>query len=155
VPEQRGEEMARKIQTRLPLTPMAGARARRCLEPLRAQIDPRSFESLRLLVTELVNNSLNHSGRPEGDPITLTVELGNHDVHAEVVDRGTGGLVRRPLKPDAESGWGLYLVDRLADDWGYSRQGHTRVWFVLSTRSNGKIRPFPSSWPEGSQAGSA
>jgi anti-sigma regulatory factor (Ser/Thr protein kinase) len=105
-------------------------------------------------VSELVNNSLKHSGRPEGDPITLIVELGHHEVHAEVVDRGTGGLERRPLGPDAESGWGLYLVDRLADAWGYSRQGHTRVWFVLRTYGNGDKRSAASS-AEGSQAGTA
>jgi anti-sigma regulatory factor (Ser/Thr protein kinase) len=121
---------------------------------LRTHLDPGSFESLRLLVTELVNNSLKHSGRPEGDPITLIVELGHHEVHAEVVDRGTGGLERRPLGPDAESGWGLYLVDRLADAWGYSRQGHTRVWFVLRTYGNGDKRSAASS-AEGSQAGTA
>jgi anti-sigma regulatory factor (Ser/Thr protein kinase) len=147
--------MARRIRTRLPLTPTAGARARRCLEPLRTRLDPRSFESLRLLVTELVNNSLVHSGRPEGDPIVLTVELGHHEVRAEVRDRGTAGLRPPPGPgPDAESGWGLYLVDRLADAWGYTRQGHTRVWFVLRTDSNGNGQSDDHS-DEGSQAGTA
>jgi anti-sigma regulatory factor (Ser/Thr protein kinase) len=107
------------------------------------------------LVTELVNNSLVHSGRPEGDPITLTVELGQDEVRAEVLDRGTAGLQPPPGPgPDAESGWGLYLVDRLADAWGYARQGHTRVWFVLRTDSNGDKRSVASS-AEGSSAGTA
>lgn len=147
--------MARRIQTRLPLTPTAGARARRCLEPLRSRLNPRSFESLRLLVTELVNNSLVHSGRPEGDPITLTVELGHREVRAEVLDQGTGSL-QPPPGPDldAESGWGLHLVDRLADSWGYARQGYTRVWFVLRTDSD-RDTGSAASPAEGSQAGTA
>lgn len=147
--------MARRLQTRLPLSRMAGTRARRCLEPLRNHIDPDSFESLRLLVTELVNNSLKHSGRPEGDPILLTLELGNRRLRAEVVDRGSGPDVIRPSpSAEGESGWGLFLVDRLADAWGYSRDGPTRVWFELSIRPTGEVRPRPS-WSESSQADSA
>jgi len=146
--------MARKLHTRIPLTSMAGARARQSLEPFRHAVDPQSFETLRLLVTELVNNSLKHSGRPQGDPIELTVELSSRHVRAEVVDRGTRGDVLRPApKPDSESGWGLYLLDRLAETWGYSGEGPTRVWFTISA-SRGELGPLPS-WPENSQAGSA
>jgi anti-sigma regulatory factor (Ser/Thr protein kinase) len=134
---------------------MAGARARRCLEPLRERLHPDTFESLRLLVTELVNNSLRHSGRPEGDPIVLTVELGGGEVRAEVVDHGSGrDAFRASPSVEGESGWGLYLVDRLADEWGYSREGPTRVWFELSTRPSGEVRSA-RPWSEQSQAGSA
>jgi anti-sigma regulatory factor (Ser/Thr protein kinase) len=145
--------MARKRQTRLPLNPRAGSAARRFVEPFRENLDPESFERLRLLVSELVNNSMKHSGRPEGDPIVLTVELENRQVRAEVVDRGAGGDVLR-TSPGArgESGWGLFLVDRLADTWGYSGEGPTRVWFTLPTRSRGT---FGQRWPENSQADSA
>lgn len=145
--------MARRLQTRLPLDPTAGARARRSLEPFRAYVDPHSFEALRLLVTELVNNSLMHSGRPEGDPIVLNVELAGRRVRVEVADRGTeAGLIRRGPGPHSESGWGLFLVDRLADEWGYASEGPTRVWFEMSTRPG--VRPL-LAWPEGSQAGTA
>ena len=40
-----------------------------------------------------------------------------------------------PPKPDPAraSGWGLYLVDELADRWGMDRgkRGGTRIWFEL------------------------
>ena len=147
--------MARKLHTRLPLTPVAGARARRCLEPLRKHLHPETFDSLRLLVSELVSNSLRHSGRPEGDPILLNVELTDGEVRVEVVDRGSGPDVIRPAPgAEDESGWGLYLVDRLADAWGYSRDGPTRVWFELSVRPSGEVGRLPS-WPRSSQAGTA
>jgi anti-sigma regulatory factor (Ser/Thr protein kinase) len=145
--------MARRLQTRLPLGPTAGARARRSLESFRAYLDRSSFEALRLLVTELVNNSLKHSGRPEGDPIELNIELRNRRVRAEVVDRGADGdLMRRDPAARSESGWGLFLVDRLADEWGYSTRGPTRVWFEMSTRPG--ARPLLAG-PGNSQAGTA
>ena len=128
--------MGSTVRKRLPLGMTAPARARRSLEPLRGQIDPRSFESLRLLVTELVNNSVTHSGRPEGDPIFLTVDLSDDVVRAEVADRGPG-FARAPPPAGAarDSGWGLFLVDRLADRWGYPRERPTRIWFELATRT--------------------
>jgi anti-sigma regulatory factor (Ser/Thr protein kinase) len=147
--------MARKLHTRIPLTATAGARARQSLEPIRHTLDPESFETLRLLVTELVNNSQKHSGRPQGDPIELTVELSSRHVRAEVVDQGGGGDVLRPApEPDSESGWGLYLLDRLAETWGYSGEGPTRVWFTIPIQLTGELGPL-TSWPQKSQAGSA
>ena len=144
--------MARTLHTRLPLGPTAGVRARRSLESFRAYLDHHSFEALRLLVTELVNNSLKHSGRPEGDPIDLKVELSERKVRAEVVDQGAAPPMIDPTPTGhRESGWGLFLLDRLAEDWGFTSGGPTRVWFELSTRSG--ERPL-LPWP-GSRAGSA
>jgi anti-sigma regulatory factor (Ser/Thr protein kinase) len=85
------------------------------------------------MVSELVSNSVRHSGRPEGDPILLTVDLRRDAVRAEVVDRGAGVTEPPPARPGPEAGWGFYILDQLADDWGYTRQGPTRVWFELST----------------------
>jgi anti-sigma regulatory factor (Ser/Thr protein kinase) len=125
--------MARILRARLPLSPAAAARARRFLEPFLEDLDPHSSDSVRLLVSELVSNSVKHSGRPEGDPILLTVDLRGDAVRAEVVDRGAGVDLPLSALPRPDTGWGLYLVDRLADDWGYSREGPTRVWFEVST----------------------
>jgi len=49
-----------------------------------------------------------------------------------VSDRGTG-FQRRVRVPErgSGSGWGLYLVDQLADRWGVSREEATRVWFEI------------------------
>jgi anti-sigma regulatory factor (Ser/Thr protein kinase) len=144
--------MARTLNTRLPLDPTAGVRARRSLESFRPYLDRHSFDALRLLVTELVNNSIKHSGRPEGDPIDLTVELAEGTVRAEVVDQGTAAPLPQPAdNGHRESGWGLFLLDRLAEDWGFTSGGPTRVWFELSTRPGDRpLLPWPSS-----QAGSA
>lgn len=125
--------MARRVRARLPLAPNAAARARRLLKPYLGSLDPRSSDSVQLLVSELVSNSVRHSGRPEGDPILLTVDLRDDAVRAEVVDRGTGVNEPPPARPGSAAGWGFHIVDRLADDWGYTREGPTRVWFEMST----------------------
>ena len=36
---------------------------------------------------------------------------------------------------DSASGWGLYLVDQLADRWGVTNTHGTSVWFELDRRA--------------------
>ncbi len=57
----------------------------------------------------------------------------------EVADGGQGfdhALAPRPRLPASEpepSGWGLFLVEHIADRWGaVQTDGETRVWFELS-----------------------
>jgi hypothetical protein len=57
----------------------------------------------------------------------------------EVADAGQGFDHTSPTRPRAvagsasASGWGLFLVDRIADRWGaVQMDGETRVWFELS-----------------------
>jgi hypothetical protein len=53
-------------------------------------------------------------------------------VRVEVADRGEGF---EPVPRDADrsrpGGWGLYLVDQLADRWGVARDQMNRVWFEM------------------------
>jgi anti-sigma regulatory factor (Ser/Thr protein kinase) len=53
-------------------------------------------------------------------------------VRVEVWDHGHGFKPARQT-PDRESmsGWGLYLVDQLADRWGVSATSGTSVWFEI------------------------
>jgi anti-sigma regulatory factor (Ser/Thr protein kinase) len=110
--------------------PAAAAEARRALRRLRADIDPPLMETLRLLVTELVANSVRHA---EADSVTLRVAVGRSAVLTEVTDHGPGFDPARTGTPRADSsGWGLFLVERLAYRWGVARHGDsTRVWFEL------------------------
>jgi hypothetical protein len=55
-------------------------------------------------------------------------------VRVEVDDPGSGFEPRAPEPdPTKASGWGLYLVDELADRWGVGpgSRGGTRIWFEL------------------------
>jgi hypothetical protein len=49
----------------------------------------------------------------------------------EVEDAGRGCSL--PAHPGANGtcGWGLYLVDQLADRWGILSRGPTTVWFEM------------------------
>jgi anti-sigma regulatory factor (Ser/Thr protein kinase) len=110
--------------------PEAAARARRAIAGLRADLDPSLLETLRLLVTELVANSVRHA---DADAVTLRVVVGPRAVRTEVTDPGPGFDPADTGSPRADhSGWGLFLVERLAERWGVAKTGSaTRVWFEL------------------------
>ena len=108
----------------------AAAEARRAIAGLRADLDPPLLETLRLLVTELVTNSVRHTA---ADSLTLRVAIGKSAVLTEVADSGPGfdpECVERA--GDDNTGWGLFLVQRLANSWGVKHDGPSkRVWFKL------------------------
>ena len=130
----RGQGPGRVIQDSVDLrlngSPEAPSVARRALSRLRGDIDPPVMETMRLLVTELVSNSVKHS---HSDSVRLKVAVGRSGVLVEVTDQWSGFRHQpRSAHPARESGWGLFLVERLAHRWGVSREGSgTRVWFEL------------------------
>ncbi|MFI6662576.1 ATP-binding protein [Streptomyces sp. NPDC050523] len=88
-----------------------------------------------LLVSELVTNVLQHTGvRVFG----LRLRRHNEFLGVEVRDPSRGLPCLMPLAELADEGWGLYMVDRLADRWGVDLlpRGKT-VWFEM------RIRPAP------------
>jgi anti-sigma regulatory factor (Ser/Thr protein kinase) len=92
-----------------------------------------------LLASELVTNSVEHSGSAvAGGVVTVTVAAGDKVVRVEVTDRGGDGV---PVLPpasgvadgEAESGRGMRLVDALSARWGYQRGGGlATTWFELA-----------------------
>ena len=112
-------------------TPEAAEMARRAISHLRGDLDPPLVETMRLLVTELVANSVKHA---RADTVGLKVLVGRSAVLIEVTDGGPGfeHSARSSAGGATESGWGLFLVERLAHRWGVAREGtNTRVWFEL------------------------
>jgi anti-sigma regulatory factor (Ser/Thr protein kinase) len=110
--------------------PEAAGHARRALSRLRGDIEQPLMETMRLLVTELIANSVKHAS---SDAVALNIVVGSGAVLVEVRDEGPGfEPTGRTADQDDTSGWGLYLVDRLADRWGVAREDSaTRVWFEL------------------------
>jgi signal transduction histidine kinase len=84
-----------EVSRRLAHEPAAIPEARRALDPLAHVVDREAFGDLRLLVTELVTNSVRHAPRESAGGIELSVAVAPHRVRAEVADRGVG--LRRPL----------------------------------------------------------
>ncbi len=117
------------LRMRLGSGPEAAAEARRAIMKLRADLDPPLLETLRLLVTELVTNSVRHT---DCDSITLRVAIGKSAVLTEVADEGAPFDPQHVTPEDPDRGWGLVLVERLAPNWGVKTEGTTkRVWFEL------------------------
>ena len=118
------------LSLRLRGGPEAAARARRALSKLRADIDPPLMETLRLLVTELVSNSVRHA---QSDTVVLKILVGRSAVLTEVTDEGPGfDQAATGVPRQDRSGWGLFLVERLAHRWGVHQEGAaTKVWFEL------------------------
>jgi anti-sigma regulatory factor (Ser/Thr protein kinase) len=102
--------------------------ARRRLVAMEQVLAPETMAKLRLLVTELVANSVRHAS---GTPIDLTVTYDDDCVHTEVTDGGHGFVPPRPdPSPMKTHGWGLFLVRKIAADWGAEPATGT-VWFEI------------------------
>jgi anti-sigma regulatory factor (Ser/Thr protein kinase) len=112
--------------------------ARHAVAGLAPFLDPTVAENAELLVSELVTNSLRHAGLPPTGGIEFSLRATAEVLMVEVADAGRGfdddGPARsRPeAGSDRASGWGLFLVEHIADRWGaVQMDGETRVWFEL------------------------
>jgi anti-sigma regulatory factor (Ser/Thr protein kinase) len=110
----------------LPKHARAPAEARRTLDRLAGDVDDRRLDDARLLVSELVTNSVVHV-REEGE-IEVRVDDTEERLRVEVSDPGPGFASPR------RTGWGLRFLARLADRWAAEVNGRARVWFELRAR---------------------
>jgi anti-sigma regulatory factor (Ser/Thr protein kinase) len=121
------------LDAKIESSPRAPATARRVVDGLAGEIDPNVLRDAQLLVSEVVTNSIRHSG--SDDPIGMRIWLRHSGVKVEIADSGTGfDAAEVGTGGDAEGGRGLMLVEALADRWGVSSGARTRVWFELSLR---------------------
>jgi len=122
-----------EVRLRLASGPDAVSAARRGLEPLERELGAERLNDMRLLVSELVTNSVRHACEAgAGAELELEVTVSGELIHVCVTDRGPGfeAVPRRP-DDDPGSGWGLFLVEQLSDRWGVELHGSTQVWFEL------------------------
>ena len=96
-----------------------------------------------LLTSEIVTNAVVHSNSrcTDGTVTVLVTEIGG-GLSIEVADDGSARSTP-VVKGDiyASDGHGLYLVQTLADQWGYVRdETGTTVWFWLSAAASRSAR---------------
>lgn len=123
--------------------PEAVSAARRALDGFDSFLDAGVFYDASLCVSELVTNAVLHSQIDREDELLLDVEIDDEGcLRVTVTDSGHGFEPRRPDRGD-DSGWGLFIVDRLAHRWGVDREPDgTRVWFEMGVReSSGEPAP--------------
>lgn len=124
--------MDEQLELTLPPGPSAASTARNALTRRFSNIlTVRGLEDVRLLVTELIGNSLRHAGLRSGERVSLRAGVRDGHVRVEVRDPGRDGRVRKRDPQGRGGGYGLYLVERLSKRWGVERNGGTVVWFEL------------------------
>ena len=120
--------------------------ARSALDGLASLVSSHALQDARLMVSELVTNSVRHGELGRGEVIELSVDITGGVLRIEVRDRGKGFVLRqRTAASTDDAGWGLYLVSRLADRWGVSSEGATSVWFELAADRAAAPDPEPTS----------
>jgi anti-sigma regulatory factor (Ser/Thr protein kinase) len=130
-----GAEGGQPAEVAIPIGVQAPRVARSVVaEWLADHVAPSVLESALLLVSELVSNSVRHSGVPEGDDLIVRVDLWRDGCRLEVEDPGGDGVIA-PQTPDRlrGGGMGLHLVQKLSECWGVARaaDGPTCVWAQL------------------------
>jgi two-component sensor histidine kinase len=92
-----------------------------------------------LLTSELVTNAIAHTASGRAGKVIVTVYRGDTGVRVDVLDDGSDQVPAvHPVGEARESGFGLGLVDLMADRWGHcgGRRGRV-VWFMLEWKANG------------------
>jgi anti-sigma regulatory factor (Ser/Thr protein kinase) len=133
--------VAGPLRLRISARPESLIRIRRALEGM--GLPERVLKDAELLTTELVSNSVRHADLGPGDHIDVTASWTGGILRVIVRDSGSGTLPEdlvagsiRPT-PGGQSGWGLYLVDKLASRWGTNLGGSTGFWFELEEPASG------------------
>ncbi len=125
-------EAATSLRLDLPAHPQSVAAARSRVANL-DRLDERTREALLIVVSELVTNAVRHAGLTSAQRVTLRATRLDDRVRVEVVDRGPGfdreAVGEAP--PSAQGGFGLRLVDQLAERWGVAPDSGT-VWAEIA-----------------------
>lgn len=119
------------VRVLLPPTPDSPAAARDAMGRFAGLVGEEILENLRLIVSELVTNSYRHAAMRGDERLEVRAGLRDGVLRLEVQDPGSGFASPTEPTPHAESGWGLYLVDHIADRWGVNRGRFTEVWAEL------------------------
>ena len=123
------------IALELPAEPHSAKVARDAIAGLDGHLG-NVFGDVVLLISELVTNSVRHAGLDATQPLQLSVVASGDTVRVAVRDPGPG--FRPPPPPSHPAhvgGWGLVLVDQLAEKWGVEHDGEANVvWCELKKK---------------------
>lgn len=118
---------------RLAADATAPARARRVVETLSAIPDEQAADAV-LLISEVVTNAVRHGSEDPQRSVVVSARIADGVLRVDVEDEGGGFKAEDAYLPRVVGGWGLRIVDQLADRWGVATRGSHRVWFELDLR---------------------
>ena len=118
----------------------AAGLARRSILSVEAGLPDSVRHRLALLLSELVTNAIQHGGAGPHQTIQVRLASTPKRVRVEVHDPGSHDGVPRDRLEGETGGFGLLLVDRLADGWGRenTRAGGSLAWFELDLEGLGE-----------------
>jgi anti-sigma regulatory factor (Ser/Thr protein kinase) len=125
--------MEAEIDLKLAPEPEVVKTARHTLDRLADLLPSEKLEDTRLVVSELVTNSILHAGLSPNDQISLTVRVSAGSVRGRVCDSGPSfDVLSEPRpQPGLKGGWGLPIVETISDRWGVERNSCACVWFEI------------------------
>src|SRR5919199_4282475 len=124
--------MSNELSFELAGGPYAVTAARLALAEIDDDLDESQAFDVRLLVSELVTNSVQHANVGPEQSIRLRLSIAPDTVRVEIADHGPG------FEPPADTGeverdrgWGLFFVSQLASRWGVESEDPGCVWFEI------------------------
>ena len=119
-----------ELRKSFPANDRSPGAARDTLSALAGDLPDELLAIARLLVSELVANSVKYGPSAPSSKVGLYVRVERDRLRVEVSDGSTDNA--RPKPADETGGYGLLLVESLSSRWGSSREGDLNVtWFEL------------------------
>ena len=126
-----------ELRRSYPATELAPRAVRDAVAVVVADLPDAEIATGRLLVSELVSNSVRHGPSDAGAKVGIVVGVERNRLRVEVSDASSERAQLRQAGEDG--GYGLHLVDSLSSRWGSSRNGDLNVtWFELDLPPPGR-----------------
>src|ERR1700759_4530232 len=123
------------LELELPAEPSSPQIAREAIAGLGA-LSPDLLDRAQLITSELVTNGVRHGNATPGAQILLSAELHPDFLRIEVTSPAASSRPTMQARGELRSsGYGLIIVDALADRWGSSVDGAVRVWCELGLKA--------------------
>ena len=132
----------RQLSFELAGGPYAVTAARLALAEIDELLDETQAVDVRLLVSELVTNSVQHAKVGPEDSISMRLNINGELIRVEISDPGPG--FEPPTDAggtERDRGWGLFFVSQLAHRWGVEPGDPGCVWFEIDRASSDEETP--------------
>jgi signal transduction histidine kinase len=118
--------VAKLFSLNLPCDPAAPGAVRAALD--RSEGIGCVLDDAALVATELVTNAVRHSGCSADQTLEVRVDVRSEGLRISVRDPGRSGREAELRSGRTVGGWGLQVVEQIAERWGSERTEGYQVW---------------------------